>query len=86
MKLNVELVEEGIQQFYDRVAEAIGLDSSTAKYDCSKILVSERRFYIISNYYSSLDTFGMAWVCYGPKISAELTGEEVEIEEGFICG
>ena len=86
MKINVELVEEGVQHFYDRVAEELDVDPVEAQYDCSKILVSEDRFNVISRYYSDDIGFGMAWVCYGPKISAELTGEEVEIEEGFICG
>lgn len=84
MKLNIDLMVESITNFYDRVAEAIGVDSSTVKYDCRKILVSKERFDEISNYYDP-DTFGMAWVCYGPKTLGSLTDDEVEIEEGFIC-
>lgn len=85
MKVNIDLMVESITNFYDRVAEAIGVDSSTVKYDCRKILVSKERFDVISNYYDSPDSFGMAWVCFGPKTLGSLVDDEVEIEEGFIC-
>jgi len=86
MKLNIDLVNEGIVSFYDRVAEAIGVDPSTVEYDCRKILVSKERFEAISCNYDDAEYFGMFWACYGPKTDERLTCDEVEIEEGFICG
>lgn len=85
MKVNIDLVNESIVSFYDRVAEAIGVDPSTVEYDCRKISVSKERFEAISSNYKDAEHFGMYWACYGPKTDERLTGDEVEIEEGFIC-
>lgn len=79
----------GIQEFYDKVAEKFGFDSNAVLYDCTKICVTnavqEKIFdYYINEKHLPNQEIGKNWLIYGPK--ANLPGDAfiVEVMNGFI--
>lgn len=82
--MDPERAKCGITELYEMMADAM-YDRSFSNYDCTKIEVGKSIFEAIREFYveAGLDeaTFGMMWVCYGPK--ATLEGYEVQVEEGW---
>jgi hypothetical protein len=82
--MNPELAKCGIVDLYEMMADAIE-GKSFDHYDCTKIEVGKEIFNRIEDYYieRGMDraSFGMMWVCYGPKASLE--GYEVQVEPGW---
>lgn len=77
-----------IVELYDYIAGILGYNSEKVEYDCIKIKVSTDIFDTVKSWYAdngcSADTFGMKWVCFGPKVMEEFAEGQVEFEEGFI--
>lgn len=89
MRYTIEVKVQSITKLYDSVAEAMGIDPSKVKsYDCRQILVSNEIANAVEESYGytveDKGRFGMAWLCFGPKVSEKLHDGEVEVEEGFI--
>lgn len=82
-------VHTSITKFYDSIARRLGLDVDKCRYDCLKIEVAQNIFDRIYDYYSEtehigMDTMGMRWCCFGPKVNKEFLNYQVDIQEGFI--
>ena len=100
MKILIPNKAYGLMEFYDAVAREIGIEpTSETKYDCRKVNISvsiQDGFY---EYYSTLaretePTLSendikagttMLLAMSGPKVDADLKGNEVEVFDGFIC-
>ena len=73
-----------IQDLYDKVAIYLGKDEKSARYDCTKIRVSENIYNMVEQIYGvCIFSFAMDWLNYGPKVDESLKDYEVDIEDGF---
>ena len=80
----LNVVEELITEFYDRVAIAMGIEiTHDLHYDCRKIEVSKDIADAIESTYSDRLSFSTAWLCYGPKVNEDLKDGELLIHDGF---
>ena len=89
MEIKLERKPTGIVNLYDIVAEQLGHDRTKVEYDCTKIEVSENIAQTIEDCYNDgtddwKQTFGMHWVCFGPKEDKTLPDDTVRVEAGFI--
>ena len=86
--IDVPFEVEGIADFYDRCATALGYNPDNVRYDCRKVEVSPDRFDTIKAHYVnkgvSIEGIAQAWIMYGPKTNEDLIGKTVKIQEGFI--
>ena len=76
-----------IVKFYDNVAETLGLDKDTLRYDCTKIDVARN---IQENIFSGWEKLGagnleigMTWCNSGPKTEDKLPQDTISIGHGF---
>lgn len=86
MKMNIRMKEESIVEFYNAVAEAMGISKDQVGkggYNPSKLEVSQERFDVLKGEMDNV-SFGMMWVCYGPHAVDFLKNDEVIVHEGFI--
>lgn len=100
MKIVIPNKVYGLMEFYNAVAREMGIEpTSETRYDCKKVNVSttiQDGFY---EYYSTLARetepmlsendikvgTTMLLAISGPKMDANLKGNEVEVFDGFIC-
>lgn len=95
MKITVPNRNYSITELYDTVAALMGKETTELKYDCRQINVASNiqdsffAHYREENQNLSDTDFkmnmSMLLVCYGPKVDATLSENEVEVFEGFIC-
>jgi hypothetical protein len=95
MKLKVPSKNYGITELYDTVAFLMGKETKDLNYDCRCINVAPNiqdmffAHYQEENSHLSESEFkmGMAMMLlnYGPKVNENLTDNEVEVFDGFIC-
>lgn len=93
MKMMLALTHAiSIPELYDEIArQAISsgrIEAGDYRYDCTKISVSEQITYWVEEFYKANYSdwkmvFGMHWCCFGPKTDTNLTGHNIEIEDGF---
>ena len=89
VKLGMEESYCGIVALYNKVATLLGHENTDdLHYDCRKINVANNIFENIRAYYEKdqkldKESFGMAWVCYGPKCDEALPDDTITIEDGF---
>ena len=100
MKIVIPSKAYGLMEFYDTVAREMGIEpTSETNYDCRKVNVSVAMQDGFYEYYHTLARetkpmmhendiktgTTMLLAMSGPKVDAELKGNEVEVFDGFIC-
>ena len=90
MRVNVYVKSTNIPKLYDCIAIAMGYNlNQVQSYDCKKVEVSSNIVHAVMDWYKSnyadyKVSFGMEWVCFGPKENKELPDNTVEVHDGFI--
>ena len=95
MKFKVPHKNYSITELYDTAASIMGKETQNLEYDCRHINVAKNiqdgffEHYRESNPHVSESDFkmgmGMLLLNYGPKVDENLTDDEVEVFDGFIC-
>lgn len=92
----VNLLPLTITDLYDFVATTLGYDKEIARYDCSKIEVSNDIADLVEEKYRQAGqekgvsescirmSFGMDWCCSGPRVNEKLDNGTIVVYEGFI--
>ncbi len=95
MLIYTRMEKESILDLYKAIAMQLGYNTDTEdiRYNPTKISVSIDRSDLIEEKYKEVGeqkggdwkfAFGMDWICYGPHAVENLSGEEIELEDGFI--
>ena len=85
--LSIEIPKEcNISTIYAATAVAAGRDPENTQYDCRRLKVSKAIYEAYRAYMESIHAeldIGQHWMMCGPKTDETLTGNTVEVEDGF---